>query len=36
MAMNKDEYSRLKSVYFVDGHLAIFDNGKWIDVTSGE
>ena len=36
MAINKDEYSRLKSVYFVDGHLAIFDNGKWIDVTSGE
>ena len=36
MAINNEQYSRLKSVYFVDGHLAIFDGGSWKDVTSGE
>ena len=34
--INSNQYSRLKSVYYVDGHLAIFENNKWISVTSEE
>ena len=36
MAMNSEQYSRLKAVYFADGNLVIFDNGQWKDVESGE
>ena len=36
MAMNSEQYSRLKAVYFADGNLVIFDNGEWKDVESGE
>ena len=36
MAINNEQYSHLKAVYFADGNLVIFDNGQWKDVQSGE
>ena len=30
------KYSMIRDIYYVDGHLAIWKNGDWVNITSEE